>query len=213
MQIAAKSPSRGTSGAELGIRRDTSDTVNTAMSIYRLLGFPAHAEMYRCRYQPVGSLEWSADTNRRGASKWHGPSISRFAAVECFLVHQPFRGHAGVYAESHRQSESMADVSILPDENLGRGVPVGSGGRAAADQPEEGPGPGLQVVCRGALECVTRLALERAVADRGALLEPPHDLVIEAPHVDGRYPVGGVSLIHPVYLAQHFADAESRRSQ
>ena len=107
----------------------------------------------------------------------------------------------------------MAAVSICPDENLGWRVrPLAPAGvLQPGDQLEESEAPRLQMVCCGAFEYVTRPALQRTVADRRALLEPPHDLVIEAPHVDGRHPSPSVVklMAHPVDLAQGFAAAES----
>ncbi len=83
----------------------------------------------------------------------------------------------------------MAAVSIFPDENLGWGVwpSVLAVVLQPGDQLKEGPAPRLKIVCCSAFEYVTRLALQRTVADRRALLEPPYDLVIKTPHVDSRH--------------------------
>ena len=80
----------------------------------------------------------------------------------------------------------MAAVSIFSDEDLRWGVhPLTPAGLLQhGDQLKEGSAPRLQIVCCGAIEDVTRLALQRTVADRRALLEPPHDLVIKTPHAD-----------------------------
>lgn len=83
----------------------------------------------------------------------------------------------------------MAGVSIFPDENLGWGVrPLALAGMLQPrGQLKESSAPRLQIVCYGAFEHLARLAFQRTVADRRALLEPPHDLVIRPPHVHGRY--------------------------
>lgn len=105
----------------------------------------------------------------------------------------------------------MAAVSIFPDENVGRSVCPSALAvvMQPGDQLKEGSAPRLQIVCCSALEYVTRLALQRTVAGCRALLEPSHDLVIEAPHVDGRHPLRRLFNSSPVYLAQRFADATS----
>ena len=114
--------------------------------------------------------------------------MSRFAAAEGSSSTSHLT--ATLASTTSRVIKSVAAVSIFPDQNFGWRVRASGpvGGLQPADQIEEGSTPCLQIVCCSALEDVTRFALQRTVADSRTLLEPPHDLLIEASHVDGRHP-------------------------
>jgi len=111
----------------------------------------------------------------------------------------------------------MAAVSIFPDENFGWSVRplVPAGVRHVTHQIEEGSAPRLQIVCCGAFEYATRVALQRTVVDLCALLEPPHDLVMEASHIDGRHASSSVIrlIAHSIHLSHMSQAAESAWSR
>ena len=108
----------------------------------------------------------------------------------------------------------MAAVSIFPDENLGWGVYLPAPAGVPGDQLEEGSTPRLELVCCRAFEYMTRLAFRRTVADLCALLQPPHDLVMVAPHIDGHHDTCGVIrlITHSIHLSHVSRAAETSGS-
>ena len=126
----------------------------------------------------------TSDASRRGANSSNGLVMSSLASAECSSSTSHLT--ASWRPRPVASSDSVAAFSIFPDQNLGWRVRsfAPAGVLQPGDKVEEGPPPCFEIVCRGGLEYVTRLALQRAVVDRRPLLEAAHDFFIEAPHVD-----------------------------